>query len=790
MFRYYRFSQAILASTLLLCAAFTLAGAAPLPANLQLGSIPRLPDGGGWSIALPLGVPVSDCRLDSESKALRLVRSPDGAEAWLVFEPVASGPVSGSLEIVRGETIRRTTVAGEIIAASVDALPPVLVVSASGAATERRYLRLEGLPVPATCALDRTHASLGQALADGWVPLDVEPGFRVDESRGWIRLGESGLRIPLQYSVEQTITVLARTDLPAGWTHDSFRRFGEALDETGLRARIAVLGGREGMAWVRMLALRHNGFTGQYGFRPRYLREMPGVRGLGPLSARAVRVRALGARQGARRRRLITLGDRTAALWDPAEGLMARAEASGLLASRATAASGLHRNALFAVRRDLRSGENYLRRWSVRSDGGGNFLRGRIAEVSLEKRLGVRRLRPFALRARRSESAWPESPLSERLLLLAASDAWGKGASPVGLFSLRMDPDDPSRILSARRSFGTRLRWAAGDPPAYLRYAKGRLAGQGGYPARAEIGLSGLTPGRYVDITGLGERFAGSPYVQGVRHDVSGGAYGFEVPVFMGIEQIENQAVVRRYRYADGEAIIRASGNLGEVRGIAMKPSRRLRHAWALTRNPEGVRQLRLLTNGTPAGVNLPPRIDAGGDLFARRALVELRARAVDPNGDPLAIRWSAPGNEFGSPDSPLTVARFPEGTTQVRVAVREKGGIYGAVDMLNVTVTGASAVPPQSGLTTRITGLYPNPANPRLRVAFTLDHGGPVRIVVHDVAGRVVRTVLDEVRPTGAYDVEWNGRDDTGQPVASGVYLVKLTTNGQTDTQRGVIVR
>jgi len=74
--------------------------------------------------------------------------------------------------------------------------------------------------------------------------------------------------------------------------------------------------------------------------------------------------------------------------------------------------------------------------------------------------------------------------------------------------------------------------------------------------------------------------------------------------------------------------------------------------------------------------------------------------------------------------------------------------------------------------------------------VAFTLDHGGPVRIVVHDVAGRVVRTVLDEVRPTGAYDVEWNGRDDTGQPVASGVYLVKLTTNGQTDTQRGVIVR
>ena len=69
----------------------------------------------------------------------------------------------------------------------------------------------------------------------------------------------------------------------------------------------------------------------------------------------------------------------------------------------------------------------------------------------------------------------------------------------------------------------------------------------------------------------------------------------------------------------------------------------------------------------------------------------------------------------------------------------------------------------------------YPNPFNPRTNVGFTLAREEVVTVRVYDAAGRLVRNLLNEVRPAGEQSVMWDGVDDAGTAVGSGVYHVQL---------------
>ena len=74
----------------------------------------------------------------------------------------------------------------------------------------------------------------------------------------------------------------------------------------------------------------------------------------------------------------------------------------------------------------------------------------------------------------------------------------------------------------------------------------------------------------------------------------------------------------------------------------------------------------------------------------------------------------------------------------------------------------------------------WPNPFNPRVHVAFSLDVTAHVDLGVFDVAGRRVATLRDGRFPAGRHESIWNGEDEQGQPVASGVYYVLLRADGQ----------
>ena len=70
----------------------------------------------------------------------------------------------------------------------------------------------------------------------------------------------------------------------------------------------------------------------------------------------------------------------------------------------------------------------------------------------------------------------------------------------------------------------------------------------------------------------------------------------------------------------------------------------------------------------------------------------------------------------------------------------------------------------------------YPNPFNPATIIPYELTATAPVRLEVFNVLGQRVVTLVDAEQAAGHYAVEWDGRDASGQGVAAGVYIYRLT--------------
>ncbi|MGA7304765.1 MAG: FlgD immunoglobulin-like domain containing protein, partial [Rhodothermales bacterium] len=86
--------------------------------------------------------------------------------------------------------------------------------------------------------------------------------------------------------------------------------------------------------------------------------------------------------------------------------------------------------------------------------------------------------------------------------------------------------------------------------------------------------------------------------------------------------------------------------------------------------------------------------------------------------------------------------------------------------------------------------GNYPNPFNPSTTIRYDLSERSSVTLTVHDLMGRRVATVVNTTQPAGSYTVAWDGRDATGRPAASGMYLARLTADGFTDAKSMVLAK
>ncbi|NNE07139.1 MAG: hypothetical protein HKN20_01125, partial [Gemmatimonadetes bacterium] len=83
-----------------------------------------------------------------------------------------------------------------------------------------------------------------------------------------------------------------------------------------------------------------------------------------------------------------------------------------------------------------------------------------------------------------------------------------------------------------------------------------------------------------------------------------------------------------------------------------------------------------------------------------------------------------------------------------------------------------------------------PNPFNPTTTIRFDRQAAGRVTLVIHDVAGRAVRTLHDAWLPAGAHQVQWDGRDGEGRAVPSGSYFARILAGGRAATSRLTLLR
>ncbi len=173
------------------------------------------------------------------------------------------------------------------------------------------------------------------------------------------------------------------------------------------------------------------------------------------------------------------------------------------------------------------------------------------------------------------------------------------------------------------------------------------------------------------------------------------------------------------------------------------------------------------------------------GDIYAQR---------VDASG---AVRWTAdgvpictaPGDQSrdqitsdGAGGGIITWQDARSGSIDIYALLIDQFGRPGGV----VTGVDALKTPPMSYIAQN----YPNPFNPYTTIRFGLKERSPVSLRIYDTAGRLVRALVDEPRAAGDFDEAWDGRDDTGDRVAAGVYFCRLKVRGISQTRKMVLLR
>ena len=88
------------------------------------------------------------------------------------------------------------------------------------------------------------------------------------------------------------------------------------------------------------------------------------------------------------------------------------------------------------------------------------------------------------------------------------------------------------------------------------------------------------------------------------------------------------------------------------------------------------------------------------------------------------------------------------------------------------------------------ISSVYPNPFHPSTRVTLTSKDPGTVCLDIYNARGQKIRHLLNTQLPAGEHTVQWDGTDDSGQPVASGLYLAIAKTGTHQTVRKLMLIK
>jgi hypothetical protein len=90
----------------------------------------------------------------------------------------------------------------------------------------------------------------------------------------------------------------------------------------------------------------------------------------------------------------------------------------------------------------------------------------------------------------------------------------------------------------------------------------------------------------------------------------------------------------------------------------------------------------------------------------------------------------------------------------------------------------------------TVLKGNYPNPFNPSTTIAYSVKETGAVWIGIYNVKGQLIRTLVNDTRATGHYTMDFDGRDDNGRSISSGIYFLKMRSGAYQSTRKMIMMQ
>jgi len=184
------------------------------------------------------------------------------------------------------------------------------------------------------------------------------------------------------------------------------------------------------------------------------------------------------------------------------------------------------------------------------------------------------------------------------------------------------------------------------------------------------------------------------------------------------------------------------------------------------------------------ASVVRPARFSAGGWLESQGGVV----LAAGPGGADGALLGAGATGMAGEG----TLAEFEfealrTGAPAIALArVVARDAANRPATLAGQPASGPAGVPARTSLA----AAFPNPFRGSTAMRLSLAEAGPVKLVVYDLGGRRVRTLLDEVAPAGERVVPWDGRDDAGLALPQGLFVVRLVAGGGSHSQRVLLVK